>query len=119
MHPHIRQVPCITYPIHLILQEIPISTNAQGIARRQLLKADMDAFTRIISSPFDQEQHMRNLLIALLISQAFLLSSSATPASARTTMSRAEIRSMPIDSRPYRAGHFYGNTVRRRGHRGR
>jgi hypothetical protein len=30
---------------------------------------------------------------------------------------RAEIRSMDILERPYRVGHFYGNTVRRRHHR--
>lgn len=31
---------------------------------------------------------------------------------------RAEIRSMDLLERPYRVGHFYGNTVRRRFHRG-
>ena len=34
-------------------------------------------------------------------------------ASARTAMTRQEIRSMPITVRPNRPGHFYGNTVRR------
>jgi hypothetical protein len=32
-------------------------------------------------------------------------------------ITRDEIREMPILERPYRAGHFYGNTVRRRHHR--
>ena len=31
----------------------------------------------------------------------------------RTTMTREEIRSLPITERPNRPGHFYGNTVRR------
>jgi hypothetical protein len=31
---------------------------------------------------------------------------------------RANIRSQHILDRPYRPGHFYGNTVRRRHHRG-
>ena len=30
-----------------------------------------------------------------------------------TGMSRQEIRNMPIQTRPNRPGHFYGNTVRR------
>lgn len=30
------------------------------------------------------------------------------------SLTRQEIRSMPILERPYRFGHFYGNTVRRR-----
>ncbi|GAA5507175.1 hypothetical protein [Novipirellula caenicola] len=31
---------------------------------------------------------------------------------------RQEIKSMPIEQRPYRPGHFYGNTVRRLHYRG-
>jgi hypothetical protein len=31
----------------------------------------------------------------------------------RRSMTREEIRSMPIVERPNRPGHFYGNTVRR------
>ncbi|WP_442508782.1 hypothetical protein SH528x_000314 [Novipirellula sp. SH528] len=31
---------------------------------------------------------------------------------------RQEIKSMPIEQRPYRPGHFYGNTVRRMHYRG-
>ncbi|MGE0607220.1 MAG: hypothetical protein AB7O62_09020 [Pirellulales bacterium] len=56
--------------------------------------------------------------IALLFVSALLASYSggfSTPALARATnMTRAEIRSMPIEARPSRPGHFYGNTVRRR-----
>lgn len=33
-------------------------------------------------------------------------------ASAYTPAQRATIRAMPITERPYRPGHFYGNTVR-------
>jgi hypothetical protein len=32
---------------------------------------------------------------------------------------REELESLPIEKRPYRPLHFYGNTVRRRYHRGR
>jgi hypothetical protein len=39
-------------------------------------------------------------------------------AEAATTLTRAEIRAMPIHQRPDRTGHFYGNTVRRRATRG-
>lgn len=38
--------------------------------------------------------------------------------SASRTLSRREIRSMPILERPSRPGHFYGNTVRRNATRG-
>ena len=62
---------------------------------------------------------MRSLLFALLVVEALFISAGSPEASARTTMSREEIKSMPITNRPYRAGHFYGNTVRRRTHRGR
>jgi len=34
-------------------------------------------------------------------------------ASANRSMSRGEIRSLPITERPSRVGHFYGNAVRR------
>jgi hypothetical protein len=48
-----------------------------------------------------------------------LLGTAALPAwsSANTTLSRQEIRQMPITERPSRPGHFYGNTVRRLHHR--
>ena len=36
-----------------------------------------------------------------------------TQAVAYTAAQRAAIRSMPIEKRPNRPGHFYGNTVRR------
>ncbi|HTN74420.1 MAG TPA: hypothetical protein VL096_04205 [Pirellulaceae bacterium] len=59
---------------------------------------------------------MRALLLALIVVEGFMFSGSFVPtAEARTTMTRTEIRATPIHSRPYRAGHFYGNTVRRRG----
>ena len=35
-----------------------------------------------------------------------------------TGAQREAIKSTPILHRPYRPGHFYGNTVRRRHHRG-
>jgi hypothetical protein len=62
---------------------------------------------------------MRNLFFALLIVEALFNVGAITPASARTTLSREEIKSMPITERPSRVGHFYGNTVRRRTGRGR
>jgi hypothetical protein len=40
-------------------------------------------------------------------------SAPLTPTPASTTLSRQEIRQMPITQRPSRPGHFYGNTVRR------
>ncbi len=51
----------------------------------------------------------RFLIAATLIAAALLPS----PASAVTATTRAAIKSMPITERPSRAGHFYGNTVRR------
>ncbi len=58
---------------------------------------------------------MRALLLVLVTSASFALP-AALPgeSSAATTMTRAEIRAMPIHNRPSRPGHFYGNTVRRR-----
>ncbi len=35
-----------------------------------------------------------------------------------TGQAREQIRSLPIEQRPYRPLHFYGNTVRRMHHRG-
>lgn len=57
---------------------------------------------------------MRTFVQALLLTSLFSLIPSA-PASAydRTTLTRTEIRAMPIQERPSRPGHFYGNTVRR------
>jgi hypothetical protein len=34
-------------------------------------------------------------------------------ASARTNLTRQQIKAMPITERPSRPGHFYGNAVRR------
>ena len=67
---------------------------------------------------------MRRLIIAAAIafSAVFLGSVVAEPASAQTgfypyviarPQDRAKIRSTPIEKRPYRPLHFYGNTVRR------
>ena len=60
---------------------------------------------------------MRHILFALLIVEALLCFAAVEPVQARTDMSRTEIKAMPITERPNRAGHFYGNTVRRRHHR--
>ncbi len=62
---------------------------------------------------------MRRFLL-IVVAAEMLLSwgTFASQAQARTEMTRTEIRTMPIHDRPYRAGHFYGNTVRRRGSRG-
>ncbi len=67
---------------------------------------------------------MRRLIIAAAIafSAVFLGSVVAEPASAQTgfypyviarPQDRAKIRATPIEKRPYRPLHFYGNTVRR------
>ncbi len=53
------------------------------------------------------------LLIAAIVT-CFAGVDTAPVLAASQSMSRAEIRSMPIDARPSRPGHFYGNTVRRR-----
>ncbi|TWU23897.1 hypothetical protein Pla52o_18200 [Novipirellula galeiformis] len=65
---------------------------------------------------------MKTVLLALLMF-ALLLVTFDSPANATepgwspiiipTGSYRDEIKSMPIEQRPYRPGHFYGNTVRR------
>jgi len=57
---------------------------------------------------------MRKFLLALIVVESLVGVALVSPVSARTDMSRNEIKSMPITERPNRAGHFYGNTVRRR-----
>jgi hypothetical protein len=57
----------------------------------------------------------RLLMLAAVVTSPALAWVDAAPVAAKTEMSRQEIRSMPIETRPYRMGHFYGNTVRRRG----
>ncbi len=68
---------------------------------------------------------MKTWMLALSMTVMFWAVSSqdaqATDSSnvvADRAQSRAEIKSHHILDRPYRAGHFYGNTVRRRHHRG-
>jgi hypothetical protein len=46
-----------------------------------------------------------------------LLTVTSLPTLFAAGPSRAEIRSQPILTRPYRFGHVYGNTVRRRAKR--
>jgi hypothetical protein len=53
----------------------------------------------------------RYVVFAALAASQFVVAPS--PVVARTTMSRGEIRQMPILERPGRPGHFYGNAVRR------
>jgi hypothetical protein len=54
---------------------------------------------------------VRYLSLALLAGASLMI---ASPGMAReTSLSRKEIRAMPILQRPSRPGHFYGNTVRR------
>lgn len=60
---------------------------------------------------------MRRFLLALVVAEVLLsLGGFASQAEART-LTRTEIRAMPIHNRPNRPGHFYGNTVRRRSDR--
>ena len=56
---------------------------------------------------------------SIIISAAIVFAAPAMPRATEAAMlktysaeERAVIRSMPITSRPYRPGHFYGNTVR-------
>jgi hypothetical protein len=60
---------------------------------------------------------MRWLVLTLLFLSAWT-TFDVSEATARTTLTRTEIRAMPIHQRPNRAGHFYGNTVRRRASHG-
>lgn len=53
---------------------------------------------------------IRCTLLAVVAAVQFFTPSMA---SARTNLTRREIRQMPIMERPSRPGHFYGNTVRR------
>ena len=61
---------------------------------------------------------VRTLVLTLLTIESLALSAPA-PTVAATARIRAEIKSLPIEQRPNRPGHFYGNTVRRRLHSGR
>ena len=58
----------------------------------------------------------RYVVVAILAAAGFCIPSSA--AAREMTLTRKEIREMPILERPSRPGHFYGNTVRRRYYRG-
>ena len=49
----------------------------------------------------------------LLIVASFSLIAPATVNATGTNLSREEIRAMPLESRPNRPGHVYGNNVRR------
>jgi len=61
---------------------------------------------------------LRYLLFVGIVASAFWSVPAPVLAdSVARTMTRDEIRSMPILERPNRFGHFYGNTVRRRYHR--
>jgi hypothetical protein len=56
---------------------------------------------------------IRTLTWALLAASLLAVGTSAL-ARNNTNLSRREIRSMPIEARPSRPGHFYGNAVRRK-----
>ena len=57
----------------------------------------------------------RVLIICLSLVALLAPSQSATAAATRT-VKRDQIKAMPLLERPYRIGHVYGNTVRRRTH---
>ncbi|TWT79583.1 hypothetical protein CA13_09870 [Planctomycetes bacterium CA13] len=64
-----------------------------------------------------------NLFVACGLALSVAGQSSAaepgwSPVVVATGAYRQQIKSTPIENRPYRPGHFYGNTVRRRYHRG-
>jgi hypothetical protein len=68
---------------------------------------------------------MNSWIVAMALTAALWLTSAAAaqPAGSSypiiaTGAQREEIKSTPILNRPNRPGHFYGNTVRRRHHRG-
>jgi len=54
---------------------------------------------------------LRFLLALAFVISAFAFADEVQAAS--RTLTRAEIRAMPMVSRPNRPGHFIGNTVRR------
>ncbi|MFG0261116.1 MAG: hypothetical protein ACF788_01835 [Novipirellula sp. JB048] len=58
------------------------------------------------------------LVVAALESPAYASEPGWSPVVIATGAYRDKIRSMPIEQRPYRPGHFYGNTIRRMHHRG-
>lgn len=58
---------------------------------------------------------LRILWIMTILLTGFVV--PETTSAAARTLTRQEIRAMPIEKRPNRIGHFYGNTVRRRHHR--
>jgi len=51
------------------------------------------------------------LLAVLLIPE---VGATHVASATERSMTRSEIRATPLLQRPYRPGHFYGNTVRRR-----
>ncbi len=53
----------------------------------------------------------RFLIAFVVVASAFVVADDSQ--AANRTLSRAEIRSMPMVARPNRPGHFFGNTVRR------
>lgn len=60
---------------------------------------------------------MRHAIVGAAIAAAVCLVTPARPGAARVVaqnLSRAEIRSLPIEARPNRPIHLYGNAVRRR-----
>lgn len=70
---------------------------------------------------------MRNLICTLLLASAALVLGPRSidaaepgwsPVIIATGQYRKQIQSTPIEHRPYRPLHFYGNTIRRLHHRG-
>jgi len=61
------------------------------------------------------------LLVAAALATAMSFAQPAcgedVPLRVAQNLSRSQIRSMPIEARPNRPIHFYGNAVRRRHHR--
>ena len=53
----------------------------------------------------------RFLIAFVVVASAFIVADDSQ--AANRTLTRAEIRSMPMVARPNRPGHFFGNTVRR------
>jgi hypothetical protein len=56
---------------------------------------------------------IRYLMLAIAVGGTFGLFVAPASAAPAATLTRRDIRAMPILERPSRPGHFYGNAVRR------
>jgi hypothetical protein len=71
------------------------------------------------------KQFIRSIVLAAAVTAVFGMGNGSTaaepgwsPVVIATGEYRETIKSMPIEQRPYRPFHFYGNTIRRNHYRG-